>query len=80
MDVSFRRSPAGCVRAQFQSGTLGVGDVTRWGPEMTMRPSDALRKTREEFPYLERCAYLNTAAVALGSRRLASAYKSFVDE
>jgi selenocysteine lyase/cysteine desulfurase len=35
---------------------------------------------RDEFPFLEDRVYLNTAAVALGSRRLASAYKSFIEE
>jgi selenocysteine lyase/cysteine desulfurase len=40
----------------------------------------ALRRAREEFPVLERRAYLNTAAVAPGSRRLAAAYAAFIGE
>lgn len=46
---------------------------------MSLGPSDAMQRAREEFPFLETRAYLNTAAVALGSRRLASAYQTFVD-
>jgi cysteine desulfurase/selenocysteine lyase len=47
---------------------------------MTSGPSEAVQRARGEFPFLQERAYLNTAAVALGSRRLASAYKAFVDE
>jgi selenocysteine lyase/cysteine desulfurase len=39
-----------------------------------------MQRAREEFPVLEDRAYLNTAAVALGSRRLAATYRTFIDE
>lgn len=47
---------------------------------MTQQPASAVCLAREEFPFLADRAYLNTAAVALGSRRLALAYKRFIDE
>ena len=47
---------------------------------MTSEPSSPVRLAREEFPFLADRVYLNTAAVGLGCRRLASAYKSFIDE
>jgi selenocysteine lyase/cysteine desulfurase len=47
---------------------------------MTSEPSRSVRLAREEFPFLESRVYLNTAAVALGSRRLASTYNSFINE
>lgn len=42
--------------------------------------STLVERAREEFPFLEGRVYLNTAAVALGSRRLAAAYKAFIEE
>lgn len=47
---------------------------------MTLQPSGALREARAEFAFLEDRVYLNTAAVALGSHRLAAAYRSCIDE
>lgn len=47
---------------------------------MTSGPSGLMQRAREEFPVLEEQAYLNTAAVALGSRRLAATYRTFIDE
>lgn len=47
---------------------------------MSLEPSSSVLLARQEFPFLEDRVYLNTAAVALGSRRLASAYKSFINE
>lgn len=47
---------------------------------MRSGPSGAVRAAREEFPVLRERVYLNTAAVGLGSRRLAQAYRSFIDD
>lgn len=48
-------------------------------PEPQGVPVD-IREARRMFPATEEWAYLNTAAVGLGSRALADAYRSFIDD
>jgi hypothetical protein len=67
----------GTPQKPAEAGILS-DNATSQGRDMTLGSSASVQHAREEFAFVENCVYLNTAAVAIGSRRLATVHMAFV--